>query len=137
MSPARVSAALAEAVVQAMASGDVLALQPLVAPDVVDHSAQPGQPAGWPGVRERAMTLCAALPESHVRIDVLHSEESTVLARAELTAVRRPTAAEPVPATGRMTIVLVLRFTDALLVEMWSSASDLSLDLVGRQLAAR
>ena len=83
------------------------------------------------------MTLCAALPESHVRIDVLHSEESTVLARAELTAVRRPSAAESVSATGRMTIVLVLRLNDALLVEMWSSASDLSLDLVGRQLAAR
>ena len=49
MTRARVQAALAEAVVRALAEGDVLALQPLVAPDVVDHSAQPGQPAGWPG----------------------------------------------------------------------------------------
>ena len=137
MSPARGSAAPAAAGVPARARGAGRARPPLGAADGGAPPPPPGPPAGWPGVRERAMTLCAALPESHVRIDVLHSEESTVLARAELTAVRRPTAAEPVSATGRMTIVLVLRFTDALLVEMWSSASDLSLDLVGRQLAAR
>jgi len=126
MTRERVRTSLAEAVVRALVAGDVLALQRLVSPDVLDHSAQPGQPAGWPGVRERAMTLCAAMPESEVSVDVLSASGDTVLARAELVALRRdlsPTAAAP----SRLTVALVLRFVDDLLVEMWTSA-DLVLD---------
>jgi hypothetical protein len=126
MTRERVRTSLAEAVVRALVAGDVLTLQRLVSPDVLDHSAQPGQPAGWPGVRERAMTLCAAMPESEVSVDVLSASGDTVLARAELVAVRRDlTAAAAAPT--RLTVALVLRFADDLLVEMWTSA-DLVLD---------
>lgn len=129
MTRARAQAALAVAVVRALAEGDVLALQPLVSPDVVDHAASPGTPAGWAGVRERAMTLCAAMPESDVQVDVLSLQGDSVLARAELTAVPRLTAPSVTPATTRLTLVLVLRFCDGLLTEMWTSAPDLALDL--------
>ena len=44
MSPSAVRSAQ---VVRALVAGDVLALQSLVHPDVVDHSAAPGQPDGW------------------------------------------------------------------------------------------
>ena len=126
MTRERVRTSLAEAVVRALVAGDVLTLQRLVSPDVLDHSAQPGQPAGWPGVRERAMTLCAAMPETEVSVDVLSATGDTVLARAELVAVRRDlTAAAAAPT--RLTVALVLRFADDLLVEMWTSA-DLVLD---------
>ena len=126
MTRERVRTSLAEAVVRALVAGDVLTLQRMVSPRVLDHSAQPGQPAGWPGVRERAMTLCAAMPESEVSVDVLSASADTVLARAELVALRRDlsaTAAVP----SRLTVALVLRFADDLLVEMWTSA-DLVLD---------
>lgn len=126
MTRERVRTSLAEAVVRALVAGDVLALQRLVAPDVLDHSAQPGQPPGWPGVRERAMTLCAAMPESEVHVDVLSSTGDTVLARAELVALRRDQAALTTAPT-RLTVALVLRFADDRLVEMWTSA-DLVLD---------
>jgi predicted ester cyclase len=126
MTRERVRTSLAEAVVRALVAGDVLSLQQIVSPDVLDHSAQPGQPAGWPGVRERAMTLCAAMPESEVNVDVLSASGDTVLARAELVALRRDlNAAATVP--SRLTVALVLRFADDLLVEMWTSA-DLVLD---------
>ena len=122
----RVCTSLADAVVRALVAGDVLTLQRMVSPDVLDHSAQPGQPPGWPGVRERAMTLCAAMPESEVNVDVLSASGDTVLARAELVALRRDlTAAATAP--SRLTVALVLRFVDDLLVEMWTSA-DLVLD---------
>ena len=126
MTRERVRTSLAEAVVRAMVAGDVLALQRMVSPDVLDHSAQPGQPPGWPGVRERAMTLCAAMPESEVSVDVLSASGDTVLARAELVALRRDLSAAATAPT-RLTVALVLRFTDDLLVEMWTSA-DLVLD---------
>ena len=134
MTRERVRTSLAEAVVRALVSGDVLTLQRLVAPDVVDHSAQPGQPAGWPGVRERAMTLCAAMPESDVTVDVLSTAGDTVLARAELTAVRRDVPVVVPAAPTRLVVALVLRFHADQLVEMWTSA-DLVLDRPARSSA--
>ncbi len=129
MTRARVQAALAEAVVRALAEGDVLALQPLVSPRVIDHSAPQGQPAGWPGVRERAMTLCAAMPGSDVSVDVLSAAGNTVLARAELTAVRLGVTPGAAPTTTNLIVVLVLRFVDDQLTEMWTS-SDFVLDQI-------
>jgi predicted ester cyclase len=126
MTRTRAQASLAESVVRALAEGDVLALQSLVARDVVDHSAQPGQPAGWAGVRERAMTLCAAMPESDVSIEVLTSDDDTVLTRAEITALGPALTPGAGPTTTRMTVVMVLRFVNDLLSEMWTS-SDLGL----------
>ena len=123
---------MAEAVVRALVEGNVLALQSLVSPAVIDHSAQPGQPAGWPGVRERALTLCGALPGAEGRVDVLRTDGDTALARAELTAIKRDVPPGEVPATVRLTIVFVLRFEDDLLTEMWTS-SDLVLDRPVRQ----
>jgi hypothetical protein len=125
MTRERVRTSLAETVVRALVAGDILTLQRLVSPDVVDHSAQPGQPAGWAGVRERAMTLCAATPESEISVDVLSAVGDTVLARAELVAAHREQSAVPTP--HRLTVALVLRFADDLLIEMWTSA-DLVLD---------
>ena len=104
MTRERVRTSLAEAVVRALVAGDVLTLQRMVHPDVLDHSAQPGQPAGWPGVRERAMTLCAAMPESEVSVDVLSASGDTVLARAELVALRRDLAAATT-SPSRLTVV--------------------------------
>jgi len=136
MTRARVQAALAEAVVRALAEGDVLALQPLVASDVVDHSALPGQPAGWPGIRELAMTMCAAMPECDVTVDVLTTAGDTVLARAELTSVRLGATPGAAPTTTSLIVVLVLRFVDDLLSDMWTS-SDLALDLRSQQPSQR
>ena len=129
----RAQAALAEAVVRALAAGDVLTLQRLVAPNVVDHSSRPGQPAGFSGVRERAMTLCAAMPDADVTVDVLASDDDTVLARAGLTAVRRPTAPGADPTTARVTVVLVLRFTGDLLTELWTTSDPMAMNAVAPQ----
>jgi predicted ester cyclase len=125
MTRERVRTSLADSLVRALVAGDILTLQRLVSSDVVDHSAQPGQPAGWAGVRERAMTLCSAMPESEISVDVLSAVGDTVLARAELVAPRREQAAVPTP--HRLSVALVLRFADDLLVEMWTSA-DLVMD---------
>lgn len=123
--------ALAEAVVRALADGDVLTLQRLVAPDVVDHSAASGQPVGWPGVRERAMTLCARVPDSDVHVEILSAAGDTVLVRADLVPRRTAQDGVAAPLDRHLTLVLVLRFADGLLTELWTS-SDLRLDQPGR-----
>jgi hypothetical protein len=128
MTPTRARATLAEAAVHALLAGDVLALQSMVSPDVVDHSAEPGQPEGWRGLRERVMTLCAALPDGDVTIDVLRVEGDTVLARASFAVVRRITGPEPVEPARTLTAAIVLRFGEnSLLSELWTS-SDLAVE---------
>ena len=107
------------AVVQALVTGDVLRLQQLVHPDVVDHSADPEQPRGWAGLRERAMALCAACPEPEVDVDVLCVDGDTAMCRVQLPGVPRG-AAGRYPA-GAVIVVFVLRFHDGLLAELWTS----------------
>ena len=51
------------------------------------------------------MTLCSAMPESEISVDVLSAVGDTVLARAELVAARREQAAVPTP--HRLTVALV------------------------------
>ena len=104
-----------EAVVRALMSGDVLALQPRVHPHVVDHSATAGQPAGWPGLRERAMALCASCPEPDGEVDVLCVDGDTVMCRVHVPGLP---GHGPAPA---LVLVFVLRFEGDLLRELWTS----------------
>jgi hypothetical protein len=107
----------------------------MVSPDVVDHAAEPGQPEGWRGLRERVMTLCAALPDGDVTVDVLRMESDTVLARAIITAVRRAAGPEPVEVDRPLTVAVVLRFDEeGLLSELWTS-SDLAVEEPDEQAA--
>ena len=108
-----------EAVVRALMSGDVLALQPRVHPRVIDHSATPGQPAGWPGLRERAMALCASCPEPDGEVDVLCVDGDTVMCRVQVPALPGHVGA-PRPDAALM-LVFVLRFEGELLRELWTS----------------
>jgi hypothetical protein len=79
------------------------------------------------------MTLCAALPDGDVAVDVLRVEGDAVLARAVITAVRRVTGPDPVEVTGPLTVAVVLRFDeDNLLSELWTS-SDRAVDVPGEQ----
>ena len=116
-------AAAGEAVARALVAGDVLALQAMVHPDVVDHSAGPGQPDGWAGLRERAMALCAAVPDTDVPVEVLCVDGDTAMCRIRITGVPRT---GPGASPGTLMVVLVLRFDDGLLREIWTS-SDVKL----------
>jgi hypothetical protein len=114
-------AARSEAVVRALVTGDVLTLQPLVDPNVVDHSATPEQPSGWAGLRERAMALCAASPEPPVEVDVLCVDGDTAMCRVQLPGGR--CGAPGHPASRPLILVLVLRFRAGLLAELWTSTA--------------
>jgi predicted ester cyclase len=118
-----------EAVVRALVTGDVLRLQPLVRPDVVDHSATLDQPPGWAGLRERAMALCAAYPEPQVEVEVLCVDGDTDMCRVQLPGV--PRGAVGLHPAGALILVFVLRFRDGLLAEMWTS-TDVTLPATGR-----
>jgi predicted ester cyclase len=113
-----------DAVVRALVTGDVLRLQQLVHPDVVDHSAAPEQPPGWAGLRERAMALCATYPDPEVEVDVLCVDGDTAMCRVHLPGILHGAAGRS--PSGALLLVFVLRFRDGLLAEMWTS-TDLDL----------
>jgi predicted ester cyclase len=116
MSPSAVRSAQ---VVRALVAGDVLSLQPLVHPEVIDHSAGPGQPEGWAGLRERAMTMCAAVHDSAAPVEVLCVDGDTAMCRVQLVGVPRRGSLLPQP--GSLVLVFVLRFAGDLLRELWTS----------------
>ena len=116
--PAWAQAVTAPAVVQALLGGDVLALQQLTHPDVVHRGARPGEPAGWAGLRELALTACATIPDATVSL--VCSEGDTAVCRVHA-SVGRPGWGT---AEARQALV-VLRFRDGRVSEIWSS-SDLT-----------
>jgi hypothetical protein len=116
MSPSAVRSAQ---VVRALVAGDVLALQPLVHPEVLDHSAAPGQPEGWAGLRERAMTMCAAVHDSAAPVEVLCVDGDTAMCRVQLVGV--PRRGSLAPQQGSLVVVLLMRFEGVLLRVVWSS----------------
>lgn len=116
-------ASTATAVVQALLSGDVLTLQRLTHPDVVDGNGGRGQPTGWAGLRERALIECASVPEG-VIVELVCSEGEAAVCRVRIPGNRRGSP-ESVPPKDRVNVLFVLRFRDGLVGELWSS-SDLS-----------
>lgn len=115
-------ASTATSVVQALLSGDVFTLQRLTHPDVVDRNSGSDQPSGWTGLRERALTVCATLPEGVV-VELVCSEGDTAVCRV-LSPGHRRGFPEPASPTDRVTVLFVLRFRDGVVTELWSS-SDL------------
>lgn len=114
-------ASTATTVVEAFLSGDVLVLQRLTQPDVVDGNSGWEQPTGWPGLRERAFTVCADLPED-ITVELVCSEGDMAVCRVSAAGNRR---GFPESADERVTALFVLRFRDGRVCELWSS-SDLS-----------
>ena len=109
---------MAPTVVQALLDGDVLALQRLTHSDVVHRGARPGQPIGWAGLRELALTACATLPDA--RVELVCSEGDTAVCRVQA-SVGRPGWAT----AETLSALVVLRFRDGRVCELWSS-SDLT-----------
>lgn len=115
-SPVCAQAASARAAVRALLSGDVLALQDLVHPDVVHHG---GESAGWAGVRELALTACATIPDSSV--ELVCSEGDTAVCRV-LASVGRVGWGDVLHRTA----LVVLRFQDDRVSELWFPADLMS-----------
>lgn len=99
----------------------------LVAPDCVDHSGFPGQPAGLAGMKARWGMMFAAFPDFRVTIDDLVAEGDKVSMRA---TGRGTHDGEffGVPATGKpvvFTEINLSRIVNGHMVEHWAQRSTL------------
>jgi steroid delta-isomerase-like uncharacterized protein len=107
-------------------SGDVTAVAEITHPDVVDHSARPGEPKGVEGFQQTIRWLNRAF--SDLRFDVHHvvGEGDTVVVHCTLTG-RHTGDLMGIPPTNRsvaVPMVHILRFRDGRVAENWEVRND-------------
>ncbi len=66
---------------EVVSSGDLDALDDLVAPDYVDHGAPPGLPPGLEGLKASMAAFRAGFPDAHVTVEDQVAEGDMVASR--------------------------------------------------------
>src|SRR6267154_1609924 len=69
---------------EGFSQGKIELADQLIAQDIVNHTAQPGQPPGRDGVKKAVMQLRAAFPDLNVRIEDVVADKDTVAVRDEI-----------------------------------------------------
>jgi steroid delta-isomerase-like uncharacterized protein len=104
---------------------NLAAADALCAPDVVDHSAFPGQPPGLAGMKQRWAMIFEAFPDFEVTIHAIVAEGDLVALRTTGRGTHRGTFMG-IPATGRtihFTETNFNRIVDGRQVEHWADRS--------------
>lgn len=129
MSQAQVNISAQEAFGEAVNSGNLAALDDLVAPGVVDHDPAPGQGAGAQGYRDMFAELRTAFPDLHIAVEHLVAADDDVAFAYTITGSHDgPLMGHE--ATGRSVKVRgmqISRFADGKLVERWGSSDQLGM----------
>ena len=124
-----VNIAVQERFSAAINSGDLGALDELVAADSVDHDPAPGQGPGPQGFRDMFSEMRAAFPDLYVEVEHLTATDGDVAIAYTLTGTHRGTLMGHA-ATGetvRVRGVQIARFADGKLVERWGSSDQLGM----------
>ncbi|MFJ9711984.1 ester cyclase [Streptomyces sp. NPDC101234] len=115
---------------EAVVTGDLDALDAVVAPDSVDHDPAPGQAQGPEGYKAMFGELHAAFPDLHVEVEHLMATDDE-LAFAYKISGTHPGSLMGRPATGRRVSyrgMQISRFdSDGKLVERWGSSDELGM----------
>ena len=113
-----------EAIIRAVAAADTDALDRLVAEDIVDHNAVPGQPPGRDGIAYWMAMMQDAFGDLAVVIEDTVVEGDKIAARVTWHGTHRGDFVG-VPGTGApvaMQTVQILKFADGMASEWWGTA---------------
>ena len=103
-------------------AGDPLAMRGFMAPDFLDHSPLPGQPAGGEGGEYVVTTMHTAHPDLRFSIDDLIAEADRVTIRWTLRGTNtgsmlgRPPSGQPVVRSA----IVIFRIADGRIAERWA-----------------
>lgn len=109
--------------------GDPVAFDGLLAPDVVDHAAAPGLPAGGEGWKQNRAIMAAGFPDLRFAIEDLLADGDKVVARMVFTGTHRGDFFG-LPATGRtvtISSIHIFRIDNGRIVEHWANSDDLEM----------
>ncbi len=99
-------------------------------PNLVDHSAPPGQSAGLAGALQNFAMIQAAFPDWHIDSEMEIEEGDLLVVRLRTSGTHSGGSFFGIPASGRKftsTGTHILRFKDGKMVEHWSNSDDLSM----------
>ena len=104
-------------------AADLGALDEIVAPDLVDHSPVPGQPAGVEGVRHVLRGLHAGYSDLQITIDDLFGEGDRVAARWTLRGRHTGSIFGEAPTGSPVenSILVVFRVANGKITERWAA----------------
>ncbi|HEU5103984.1 MAG TPA: ester cyclase [Roseiflexaceae bacterium] len=110
-------------------TGNIALLDPLLAPDMVDHSSPSGPVIGREPGKQLIATYARAFPDTTLTVDLMVAEADTVAAFVSYQGTHTgpfmghaPTG-KPVRVTG----MDIMRYRDGQVVELWSTFDDLGL----------
>ena len=109
----------------AVSTGDLDALDELVADDVVDHEEFPGMPPGKEGVRQFFGMLRSAFPDLQMEPHEMVAEGDLVCARVTITGTQDGDWMGMPPSGRRIEVEALdmVRLRDGLAVEHWGSST--------------
>lgn len=113
----------------AVNSGNLDALDDLVAPDSVDHDPAPGQVPGPQGFRDMFAELRTAFPDLHIEVEHLTANDDDVAFAYTVTGTHRGPLQGHEPTGGLVSFrgVQISRFENGKLVERWGSSDQLGM----------
>ena len=113
----------------AVNSGELEALDKLVAADSVDHDPAPGQGPGPRGYQDMFTELRTAFPDLHIEVDHVTAADDDVAFAYTLTGTQHgPLMGHPAASKSvRIRGMQISRFADGLLAERWGASDQLSM----------
>ena len=114
---------------EAVCQGDLAVVDELVAPDVVHHSAFPGQAPGLQGMKDSIVLLRDAVPDLNLEPDDVIADGDKVMVRFKISGTNAGSlfGMAPTGKTFEMDEYFVARVQDGKIVEIWSQQDRLSM----------
>jgi predicted ester cyclase len=114
---------------EALTVGDLDLLDELIAPDVVHHTAMPGQAPGLGGLKNVARMLRRGFPDFTIRLQDVLATDDRVAARMTVSGTHRGELGDLAPTGRRVQFdeMAFARFSGGRLVELWSVPDRLAL----------
>ncbi len=121
--------AIQRRVYELFSSGNLAALEEVIAPDAVDHNAQPGMATGLEGVRQTLGMFRATFPDLRFTAEDMLAEGDRVAARITATGTHRGEF-QGLPPTGKQVTISgieIVRIANGRVVERWGQFDFLGL----------
>ena len=110
-------------------TGDVELLDPLLAPDMIDHTPASGPIIGREPGKQLIASFAGAFPDTTLNVDLMVAEGDSVAAFVSYQSTHTGSFLGH-PPTGkvvRVTGMDIMRYRDGQVVELWSQFDDLGL----------
>lgn len=110
-------------------TGDVELLDPLLAPDMIDHTPASGPIIGREAGKQLIASFARAFPDTTLNVDLMVAEGDSVAAFVSYQSTHTGSFLGH-PPTGkvvRVTGMDIMRYSDGQVIELWSQFDDLGL----------